>query len=301
MTTIPPYLKLGDTVAIAAPARKISEQEILPAVRFLQSEGFRVHYDDRLFAECHQFAGDEGVRAGYIQELLDNPDIKAIWFARGGYGSARIIDQLDFSSFRRNPKWLVGYSDVTVFHAHVHQQFDIATLHATMPINVHDGEFDLPANRSLADALAGRQLCHEIPEHPLNRAGEFSAPVIGGNLSILYSLMGTPSEPDTDGKVLFIEDLDEYLYHIDRMMTTLERGGKLQNLAGLLVGHMSDMHDNTIPYGKNAEEIVAEHCQKYDFPLVFNFPAGHEALNKAIRMGCPMRCQIQNQRIIIEN
>lgn len=298
---IPPYLESGDIIAIAAPARKVSEQEMLPAVRFLQEAGFRVHLDDRLFAECHQFAGDEQTRAGYIQELLDNPDIKAIWFARGGYGSARIIDQLDFSAFCRNPKWLVGYSDVTVFHAHVHQRYGIATLHGTMPINVHDGEFNSPANQSLIDALTGSQLRYEIQKHPLNRLGEFSAPVVGGNLSILYSLMGSTSELDTDGKVLFIEDLDEYLYHIDRMMTNLDRSGKLRNLAGLIVGYLSDMHDNTIPYGKNAEEIVAEHCQKYDFPVIFNFPAGHEALNKAIRMGCPMRCQIQNQKIIIEN
>lgn len=298
---IPPYLESGDIIAIAAPARKVSEQEMLPAVRFLQEAGFRVHLDDRLFSECHQFAGDEPTRAGYIQELLDDPDIKAIWFARGGYGSARIIDQLDFSAFCRNPKWLVGYSDVTVFHAHVHQRYGIATLHGTMPINVHDGEFNSPANQSLIDALTGSQLRYEIQEHPLNRLGEFSAPVVGGNLSILYSLMGSTSELDTDGKVLFIEDLDEYLYHIDRMMTNLDRSGKLRNLAGLIVGYLSDMHDNTIPYGKNAEEIVAEHCQKYDFPVIFNFPAGHEALNKAIRMGCPMRCQIQNQKIIIEN
>lgn len=298
---IPPYLESGDIIAIAAPARKVSEQEMLPAVRFLQEAGFRVHLDDRLFSECHQFAGDEPTRAGYIQELLDDPDIKAIWFARGGYGSARIIDQLDFSAFCRNPKWLVGYSDVTVFHAHVHQRYGIATLHGTMPINVHDGEFNSPANQSLIDALTGCQLRYEIQEHPLNRLGKFSAPVVGGNLSILYSLMGSPSELDTDGKVLFIEDLDEYLYHIDRMMTNLDRSGKLRNLAGLIVGYLSDMHDNTIPYGKNAEEIVAEHCQKCDFPLIFNFPAGHEALNKAIRMGCRMSCQIQNQQIIIEN
>lgn len=298
---IPPYLESGDTIAIAAPARKVSEQEILPAVHFLQDAGFRVHYDDRLFAQCHQFAGDEPTRAGYIQELLDNPDIKAVWFARGGYGSARIIDMLDFTAFQRNPKWLVGYSDVTVFHAHVHQRYGIATLHATMPINVHDGEYSHAANQSLIDALKGRPLRYEIQDHPLSRPGEFSAPVVGGNLSIIYSLMGSPSELDTDGKVLFIEDLDEYLYHIDRMMTNLDRSGKLRNLAALVVGYLSDMHDNTIPYGKNAVEIVSEHCQRYDFPLIFNFPAGHETLNKAIKMGCQMYCRIQNQKIIIEN
>lgn len=298
---IPPYLKAGDTVAIAAPARKVSEQEVQPAVCFLREAGFKVHYDDRLFAQCHQFAGDEPTRAGYIQELLDNPEVKAVWFARGGYGSARIIDMLDFTAFQQHPKWLVGYSDVTVFHAHVHQRYGIATLHGTMPINVRDGEFGYEANQTLIDALTGRQLSYEIQAHPLSRVGEFSAPVVGGNLSILYSLMGSPSEPDTDGKVLFIEDLDEYLYHIDRMMTNLDRSGKLRNLAGLIVGYLSDMHDNTIPYGKNAEEIVAEHCQKYNFPVIFNFPAGHEAMNKAIRMGCPMHCKIQNQQIIIDN
>lgn len=298
---IPPYLKAGDTVAIAAPARKVSEQEIQPAVRFLREAGFKVYYDDRLFAQCHQFAGDEAVRAGYIQELLDNPEVKAVWFARGGYGSARIIDMLNFTTFQQHPKWLVGYSDVTVFHAHVHQRYGIATLHGTMPINVHDGEFSHEANQTLLEALTGHSLSYEIQAHPLSRVGEFSAPVVGGNLSIIYSIMGSPSELDTDGKVLFIEDLDEYLYHIDRMMTNLDRSGKLRNLAGLVVGYLSDMHDNTIPYGKEAEEIMAEHCQKYNFPVIFNFPAGHEAMNKAIRMGCPMHCSIRNQQIIIEN
>ena len=298
---IPPYLKSGDVVAIAAPARKVTEQEVAPAVDFLRQAGMEVYYDSRLFADCHQFAGDETIRAGYIQELLDNPDVKAIWFARGGYGSARIIDLLDFDRFRQCPKWLVGYSDVTVFHAHVHQKFGIATMHATMPINVHEGEFDSEANRSLLAALKGEPLhCMPAP-HPLNRKGSFNAPVVGGNLSILYSLMGSTSELDTDGKVLFIEDLDEYLYHIDRMMTNLERSGKLQNLAGLLVGYLSDMHDNTIPYGKTAEEIVAEHCAKYDFPVIFNFPAGHEADNRALRLGCALRCEIKDSQITIEN
>ncbi len=298
---VPPYLKPGDMIAIAAPARKVTEQEVTPAATFLRQAGMEVYYDDRLFADCHQFAGDESTRAGYIQDLLDNPDVKAIWFARGGYGSARIIDRLNFDRFRQCPKWLVGYSDVTVFHAHVHQNFGIATLHATMPINVHDGEFDTEANRTLLAALRGETLCYNPAPHPLNREGSFSATVVGGNLSILYSLMGSPSELDTDGKVLFIEDLDEYLYHIDRMMTNLERSGKLRNLAGLLVGYLSDMHDNTIPYGKTAAEIVAEHCAKYDFPVIFNFPAGHESDNRAIRMGCDLHCEIRNHQITIEN
>lgn len=292
---IPEHLTTGDTIAIAAPARKISEEELAPAIHLLKQEGFNVFYDERLFSEHHQFAGDENIRAAYMQDLLDNPDIKAIWCARGGYGSVRIIDSLDFTKFCQKPKWICGYSDVTVFHSHINKNYDIATLHCTMPINVHKGEFDSPANRSFIAALKGETLAYQIPEHPLSRPGQFSGQIVGGNLSMLYSLLGSPSDVDTTGKVLFIEDLDEYLYHIDRMMSNLERNGKLQNLAALLVGYLSDMHDNTIPYGKNAEEIVAEHCQKYDFPVYFNFPAGHEADNRAIRMGC----MIHNENNII--
>lgn len=297
---IPPYLKKGDTIAIAAPARKISREEIAHAVGLLQHAGFNVFYDDRLFAQHHQFAGEESVRAAYFQDLLDNPDVNAIWCARGGYGSARIIDRLDFSRFCQQPKWICGYSDVTVFHNHIHQNFGISTLHTTMPINVKEGQWDSPAAATFIAALKGENLQYSLPDHPLNRKGNVSAPVVGGNLSMLYSLLGSPSDLNTDGKILFIEDLDEYLYHIDRMMTNLERNGKLSKLAGLVVGHLSDMHDNTIPYGKNAEEIVAEHCERYDFPLVFNFPAGHLPDNRAIRLGMPMNIKIDNE-IIINN
>lgn len=298
---IPPYLKSGDTIAIAAPARKISQEELAPAVAMLEKAGFNIYYDNRLFAQHHQFAGDETVRAAYIQDLLDNPEVKAIWCARGGYGSARIIDRLDFSRFCKQPKWICGYSDVTVFHNHIHRNFNIATLHTTMPISVKEGMYDTPATQTFIAALKGEPLSYELPLHPLNRLGNVTAPVVGGNLSMLYSLLGSPSDLDTDGKILFIEDLDEYLYHIDRMMTNLERNGKLAKLAGMLVGHLSDMHDNTIPYGKNAEEIVAEHCAKYDFPVLFNFPAGHLPDNRAIRLGLPMRIEIENNVVITEN
>lgn len=296
--TIPPYLKQGDKVGIAAPARKISEEELLPAVRFLEQEGLVPFYDERLFAECHQFAGDDSLRAAYMQDLLDNPDLGAVWCARGGYGTARIIDRLDFAGFRRNPKWIVGYSDVTVLHSHINRNLDTATLHAAMPIDIARGTDD--ARRSWTAALRGEPLHYEIPPHPLNRATGFTATIVGGNLSILYAMLATPSDLDTDGKVLFIEDLDEYLYHIDRMMNSLERSGRLRNLAALLVGHLSDMHDNTVPFGKNAEEIVAEHCAKYHFPVIFNVPAGHRPDNRALKMGCPLCCRIDGNAIILE-
>lgn len=297
---VPEYLRPGDMVAIAAPARKISPEEVAPAVRLLEEAGFNVFYNDRLFAQEHQFAGNDTLRASYMQELLDNPDIKAVWCARGGYGSVRIIDRLDFRRLPDHPKWLCGYSDVTVFHSHLNQ-LGISTLHATMPVNVHDGEFQSAANQSLLAALQGKPLCYEIPVHPFNRPAPVEAPVVGGNISMLYSLLGSPSDLDTEGKILFLEDLDEYLYHIDRMMANLDRNGKLRPVAALLVGHLSEMHDNTIPFGKNAEEIVAEYAYKYDFPCFFNFPAGHLPDNRAIRMGQPMRITPFANHIQTEN
>lgn len=298
---IPPYLSVGDTVALAAPARKISRSEIQPAVRLLESAGFNVFYDDRLFAEDHQFAGNDDCRARYFQDLLDQDTVKAIWCVRGGYGSARIIDKLDFSRFRHHPKWICGYSDITVFHNHVQQQLQTATLHATMPINITDKNGTAPSAQSFVDALTGQPLTYEIPTSPLSRNRDFSGILTGGNLSMLYSLIGSPSDIDTDGKVLFIEDLDEYLYHIDRMMLNLKRCGKLSHLKALLVGHLSDMHDNTIPFGKTAEEIVADCCRDMDIPLVFKVPAGHLPDNRAFRMGCLTEGHIINNKFIINN
>ena len=298
---IPPYLTPGDTVALAAPARKISETEILPAVSWLKNVGFNVFYDERLFAEDHQFAGNDTVRTVYFQDLLDNDTVNAIWCVRGGYGSARIIDKLDFTHFREHPKWICGYSDITVFHNHIHRHLHTATIHATMPINVTEKSMQTPVVQSFLDALTGKPLTYEIAPHPLSRWKPFSGVMVGGNLSMLYSLIGSPSDIDTTDKVLFIEDLDEYLYHIDRMMLNLKRSGKLQNIKALMVGHLSEMHDNTIPFGKTAEEIVADHCRDFDFPLIFNVPAGHLPDNRAFRLGCQIEGYVNNNQFIINN
>lgn len=298
---IPPYLSSGDTVALAAPARKISETEILPAVTWLKSVGFNVFYDERLFAQNHQFAGDDSVRAAYFQDLLDNDMVNAIWCVRGGYGSARIIDKLNFNHFREHPKWICGYSDITVFHNHIHRHLQTATIHATMPINVTEVSVQTSVVQSFLDALTGKLLTYEIAPHSLSRWKPFSGMMVGGNLSMLYSLIGSPSDIDTTDKVLFIEDLDEYLYHIDRMMLNLKRSGKLQNVKALLVGHLSEMHDNTIPFGKTAEEIVADHCRDFGFPLIFNVPAGHLPDNRAFRFGCQTEGYVNNNQFIINN
>jgi muramoyltetrapeptide carboxypeptidase len=298
---IPPYLVPGDTVAFAAPARKISKQEILPAENWLKSNGFNVFYDDRLFAEDHQFAGSDQVRAAYFQDLLDNDSVKLIWCVRGGYGSARIIDKLDFSHFRLHPKWICGYSDITVFHSHVQRHLNTATLHATMPINISDDNLQTPAVQSFLSAVMGQDLTYEIPNHPLSRLQPFSGTLVGGNISMLYSLIGSPSDVDTMDKVLFIEDLDEYLYHIDRMVLNLKRSGKLAHIKALLVGHLSDMHDNTIPFGKTAEEIVADYCRDLDFSLIFNVPVGHLADNRAFRCGCKIEGYFLDNKFIINS
>ncbi len=298
---IPPYLSPGDTIALAAPARKISKAEIQPAEQWLKSVGFNIFYDDRLFAEDHQFAGDELLRTRYFQDLLDDDSVKAIWCVRGGYGSARIIDRLDFTHFRQHPKWICGYSDITVFHSHIQQNLQTATLHATMPINVSETNTQLPVCQSFLDAITCKDLSYEIDSHPLSRPQPFSGILTGGNLSMLYSLIGSPSDINTTGKVLFIEDLDEYLYHIDRMILNLKRSGKLSNIKALLVGHLSDMHDNTVPFGKTAEEIVADHCQTFDFPLIFNVPAGHLSDNRAFRMGCQIEGLIKDNKFILKS
>ena len=281
---IPPFLTRGDVVGIVAPARKVSANELKPAIEFLEMNGFRVALGKNIFAKANQFAGTDEQRAADFQTFLDDPDIKAILCARGGYGSVRIIDRLNFDGFVQSPKWICGYSDVTVFHSHLHGM-GYATLHGTMPINIKEEDLYSPANTSLVRGLTGKSLAYTVPAHSLNRCGEVTAPIVGGNLSILYSLLASGSDIGTDGKILFIEDLDEYLYHVDRMMMALKRSGKLAKLAGLVVGGMSDMNDNTIPFGHTAEEIIARVTEGYDYPVCYGFPAGHIGENMALRLG----------------
>ncbi len=282
MSIIPPYLQKGDTVAIVATARKISMEELQPAIDIINAWGLKVVLSKNIFCVDNQFAGTDEERAADMQWALDDNNIKSVICARGGYGTVRIIDKLDFTNFLKHPKWVVGYSDITVLHQHINQNFSIASLHATMPINFAVNE---EATESLRKALFGEELNYTIPAHSLNRAGEAIGELIGGNLSLIYALCGSKSDIDTKGKILFIEDLDEYLYHIDRMMMNLKRSGKLQNLTGLIVGGMSDMKDNTVPFGKTAEEIILDAVKEYNYPVCFNFPAGHIHRNLAMVMG----------------
>lgn len=279
----PPFLKKGDKIGIVASARKIKPEELNVAFDIIRNKGFEVVYDDNLFAEDNQFAGSDILRTNELQKMIDDDSVKAIMFVRGGYGSVRIIDNIDFGRFALNPKWLIGYSDITVFHGHVSKNLEMQTLHATMPINFKDNTEE--ALESLFNSIQGKFSSQEFNSFKLNRSGEADGLLVGGNLSVLYSLLGSNSFPNTDGKILFLEDLDEYLYHIDRMMIGLKRAGKLQNLAGLLIGGMTQMNDNTIPFGKSAEEIIRETVEDYNYPVYFGFPSGHFDNNIALVMG----------------
>ena len=284
-TLRPSDLKPGDRIGIVAPARKVSREEMAPAISILKEWGYEPVEGPNLYGEHDQFSGTDEERKADFQQMLDDVSVRAILCARGGYGSVRLIDQLDFSSFRKNPKWIVGYSDITVFHSHISRHYGIRTLHAAMPINF---PADLKINdslQSLKDILEGGNPEYKIPPHPFNRAGIAEGQLCGGNLSMLYSLNGTASDIDTEGKILFLEDLDEYLYHIDRMMMNLKRSGKLQGLSGLVIGGMNDMNDNSVPFGKTAYEIIAETVSSYNFPVIFNFKSGHIFENLALIIG----------------
>lgn len=335
---LPNYLKRGDTIAIVAPARKIILEEIEPAIQLFKSWGLKVELGKNLFCSYNQFAGTEKERAADLQWALNDKKIKAIFCARGGYGCVRIIDMLDFSTFIKHPKWVVGFSDITVFHSHVHN-LGIGSLHAAMPYNISkllqnfnlkDGKLErqkiknyelriksgathLPSIAqallrqagnpqltthnspftTLKDSLFGKPLSYTIKSHSLNRKGKAEGVLVGGNLSILYSLSGTPSDIDTRGKILFIEDLDEFLYHIDRMMMNLKRSGKLEHLAGLIVGGMTDMKDNKVAFNKTAEQIISEAVAEYDYPVCYSFPVGHIENNGALIMGKLVELKIE--------
>ena len=294
----PSTLKKGDKVAIVSTARKISKTELEPAISIIKSWGLEPVFGANLFMENHQFSGTTEQRIADFQNAIDNKEIKAIFCARGGYGTVQIIDEIDFSKFKKNPKWVIGYSDVTVLHNHINQNFGIQTLHASMPINFTANTKD--ALESLQETLFGALPIYHVEPHELNKLGFAEGELVGGNLSIIYSLTGTSSQIDTKDKILFMEDLDEYLYHIDRMMMNLDRAGMLSCLKGLIVGSMTNMHDNSVPFGKTALEIIAERVSKYNYPICFDFPAGHINDNRSLIMGSEVKLSVESEFSILE-
>lgn len=289
----PPFLKRGDTIAIVSTARKITKSELEPALELMTDWGLKVVLGHTIGAEDHQFAGNDTLRTQDFQAMMDNPNVKAIWCARGGYGTVRMLDGLNFSVFKRNPKWIVGYSDITVLHSHIHN-FGIETLHAQMPLDIEKKTEE--TQQSILRVLFGND--HGITYRTIinkNRIGTARGMLVGGNLSVLYSLCGSPTAIHTEGKILFIEDLDEYLYHIDRMLQNLKRNGMLKNLAGLLVGGMTQMQDNTIPFGRSAYEIVMDVVREYQYPVGYDFPAGHIEDNRALILGREVQLNVEEK------
>ena len=294
---LPEKLKIGDKIGIISTARKITLDELAPAIKTIESWELKVELGHNLFEVDNQFSGTIEQRSTDLQTMIDDDSIKAILCARGGYGTVQIIDNIDFSKLKNKPKWIVGYSDVTVLHSHLNK-LSIASLHATMPINF---EKNTPkALESLKSALFGLGNLTEINHHHFNRFGKVEGQIVGGNLSILYSLLGSDSDINTEGKILFIEDLDEYLYHVDRIMMNLKRNGKLKNIKALIIGGMSDMNDNTIPFGKTAEEIILEYIKEFDFPICFNFPAGHLDDNRVLVFGKESILEINENGVILK-
>lgn len=289
---IPAYLRKGDLIGIVSPSRKISSGETGKAIDIIEGWGMRVTTGKHIFADHCQFAGNDEQRAEDFQEMLDNPEVKAIFCSRGGYGSVRIIDKLNFTGFVKSSKWIAGFSDITVFHSHINKNLGVATLHCEMPVNFGKAGSQKETTESILRALTSEPLSYEGPVKGQFLEGRSSGILTGGNLSVLYSLLGSVSDFETDEKILFLEDLDEYLYHIDRMIMALKRAGKFSKIKGLIVGGMSDMRDNAIPFGKTAEEIIMEHTKELGIPVVCNFPAGHLPLNVALRMGVNVNFEV---------
>ncbi len=298
MSKIPPYLKKGDTIGLVAPAGFMAIEKMQACVETLDAWGYTVKMGATTHSEStNYFSGTDEERLADLQQLLDDRNVKAILCVRGGYGSSRIIDRLDFRKFRKHPKWLIGFSDITVFHTHLLSRYKIASLHAPMAGAFNDGESNNAFVRSLCDTLDGKPQHYQSAPHPLNREGSAKGMLVGGNLSLLAHLCGTDSDLRTKNRILFLEDVGEYLYNVDRMLLQLKRSGKLDKLAGLIIGGFTDMKDTERSFGKAIHDLVYEHIREYDYPVCFDFPVSHEKENYALKVGAQYHLQVQKERV----
>ncbi|MFZ6013378.1 MAG: S66 peptidase family protein [Bacteroidota bacterium] len=295
----PPALQPGDKVGIVAPARKISKQNLDTAIKLIHSWGLQVVLGQHVFSETHSYlsAQDDRRRIDF-QHMLDDAQTKAIICARGGYGSTRFIDRVDLGPLLTNPKWIVGFSDITAVHLKLFCA-GFQSIHATMPVLFDRPDAQLSVE-SLRKVLFGEAPVIEASTNPANRLGTASGIAIGGNLSLINDSLGTNSEPDTTGKILIVEEIDEYLYRLDRMFTQLKRAGKLEKLAGLVVGHMTDIKDTELSFGEDVESIIANAVRDYSFPVAFNFPIGHDQPNMAWVHGSEMTLTVETAGSVLK-
>lgn len=300
MIKIPPYLKQGDTIGMIAPAGYMPVEKMQSCIETLDQWGYNVQLGKTTHSDSQNyFSGSDDERLADLQEMMDNPDIKAILCARGGYGMSRIIDRISFKKFRKQPKWIIGYSDITVLHAHLFSRYRIASLHAPMAAAFNDGESGNPYIRSLKQALEGEPASYECAPHSFNINGKAKGQLVGGNLSLLAHVVGTDSDIRTKKKILFLEDVGEYLYNADRMLLQLKRSGKLDNLAGLIFGGFTDSKDTERPFGKTMEEILREHAKDFPFPVCFGFPVSHERENYALKIGVKYTLDVSSTKVLL--
>lgn len=301
MIKIPPYLNPGDAIAIVCPAGYMPLEKAKACIDVLQDWGYNVKIGKTLGSGSQNyFSGTDQERLDDFQQMLDDDEVKAILCARGGYGFGRIIDQINFKKFKQSPKWVIGFSDVTVLHSHIYSNYKTATLHAPMASTFNDEGYKTEFVLSLKNALEGKKIKYECAVHEQNKKGQAIGELVGGNLSLLAHLIGTTSDIKTKGKILFLEDVGEYLYNIDRMFYQLKRGGKLDKLTGLIIGGFTEMKDTERPFGKNVYEIIHDIVKEYDYPVCFGFPVSHGKENYALKAGVGYKLKVGKNRVTLE-
>lgn len=301
MIKIPPYLKKGDTIGITCPAGYMAAEKVQTCIEVLKQWGYKVKTGNTVGGSSTTYFSnsDEG-RLAELQQMLDDKNIKAILCGRGGYGTGRIIEQIDFKKFRKYPKWIVGFSDITILHTHIHANYRIATLHAPMAAAFNDGGYKNEYVQSLKKVLTGKKPKYTCEANALNIKGKTSGQLVGGNLSLLAHITGTSSDIQTKGKILFIEETGEYLYGADRMLYQLKRSGKLNKLAGLIVGGFTDMKDTTRPFGKTIQEIIFDIVKAYDYPVCIGFPISHDKENYALKVGAVYHLNVSQKKVVLQ-
>lgn len=300
MIKLPPYLKKGDTIGIICPAGAMPVERVSECIRILNEDwGFRTKVGKTVGTQFNYFSGTDDERLADLQQMLDDPEIDAILCGRGGYGVGRIIDRVDFTRFKKKPKWLIGFSDITVLHSHIYTNYSISTLHAPMAAAFLDEGYKNVFVQSLRHALTGEKISYTVPGHEFNRKGEANGPLVGGNLALLAHLVGTSSDLKTKGRILFIEDVGEYIYNVDRMFFQLRRSGKLDRLAGLIIGGFTEMKDTERPFGQTVYELVRDLVADFDYPVCYGFPVSHDTENYALKTGVEYRLKVGRNKVTL--